>query len=58
MEQRTRLLMNLSIGKVLGNHQEGGGCQSIEALLFRQSEKVLGIGSALGRADHDEDLSP
>jgi hypothetical protein len=39
MEQRTRLLMDLSIGKALGNHREGGGCQSVEALLFRQRDR-------------------
>jgi hypothetical protein len=31
--------MDLSIGKALGNHREGGGCQSVEALLFRQRDK-------------------
>jgi hypothetical protein len=31
--------MDLSIGKALGNHREGGGCQSVEALLFRQRDR-------------------
>jgi hypothetical protein len=31
--------MDLSIRKTLGSHQEGGGCQSVEALLFGQQDR-------------------
>jgi hypothetical protein len=31
--------MDLSIWKPLGSHREGGGCQSAEALLFRQRDR-------------------
>jgi hypothetical protein len=31
--------MDLSIWKTLGSHREGGGCQSVEALLFRQRDR-------------------
>jgi hypothetical protein len=31
--------MDLSIRKTLGSHREGGGCQSVEALLFGQQDR-------------------